>query len=66
MIPFMNYLNGLDFIMDVPAVFDPDFEAAVQDMIDSAHSKVEEETSDEEPDPSWAENASPPSWSRTK
>lgn len=33
MIPLANYLNGLEFLTDVPAVPNPDFEEAVQDMI---------------------------------
>lgn len=40
MIPLANYLNGLGFLEDVPAVPNPDFEGAVQDMINSAHEKV--------------------------
>ncbi|MCH4280127.1 hypothetical protein LQE94_08855 [Mediterraneibacter sp. NSJ-151] len=40
MIPLANYLNGLEFLEDVPAVPNPDFEGAVQDMINSAYEKV--------------------------
>ena len=47
MVSLDNYLDGLDFLMDVPAVPNPEFEEAVQSMVDSGETKEESEKQEE-------------------
>lgn len=47
MVSLDNYLDGLDFLMDVPAVSNPEFEEAVQSMVDSGETKEESEKQEE-------------------
>lgn len=56
---FEELFGNLDFLVDVPAVLDPEFEQAVREMVESGKRETAESET-EEFDPEDEEKSSPP------
>ena len=49
--PFKDIFKDLDFLVDVPAVINPDFEQAVQDMVEPDQNENDAEGDEQLPPP---------------